>query len=415
MNTKNSILSALDLARTGESPAGEAPVVLAVDRLFELALVQRASDIHLEPQVRGLFVRFRVDGMLRTIHEYPITAAPAIVSRIKIMASMDIAEKRLPQDGQIRTQIGKRDIELRISTLPGKYGEKVVIRVLDKTKTAINLGELDMNPLTQSRFEMAIDKPQGIILVTGPTGSGKTTTLYSALSRLRSPMLNIITLEDPIEYELLSGSGDESGVTQVQMNPKIGLTFATSLRASLRQDPDVIMLGEIRDKETAETAMRASMTGHLVFSTLHTNGAPDTISRLRDIGVDAYLVASTLNAVMAQRLMRLLCPECKEPYTLPARMMESLFAHRPKSQAPALCRPRGCEHCQETGYWGRQGIFELLLVSEEIKQLIMTGARTEEVCDLAKKQGMATLRQSGLELVYRGLTTVDEVFRNTVE
>ncbi|OGR88980.1 MAG: hypothetical protein A2992_07085 [Elusimicrobia bacterium RIFCSPLOWO2_01_FULL_59_12] len=398
-----------------EGGDSQAPIVRVVDKLFEMALSRRASDIHLEPQEQGLFLRFRIDGGLQTIHQFPREACPAIVSRIKILAAMDIAEKRLPQDGQIRTKVRDRDIEMRISTLPGKYGEKVVIRLLDKSVAAMDLGQMGMAPKTQSQFEMIIDKPQGIILVTGPTGSGKTTTLYSVLTRLRSPLKNIITLEDPIEYELMSEADDEAGVTQVQLNPKIGLTFSAGLRASLRQDPDVIMVGEIRDKETAEVAMKAAMTGHLVLSTLHTNSAPETVGRLLDIGIDSYLIASTVISVMAQRLMRLLCETCKEAYQPPARMLQNLFPGLKTGTIPTLYRPKGCARCQDAGYCGRQGIFELMPVTDELKRLIQAEASVEELKKLAQDQGMATLRQSGLDLVCRGFTTIEEVFRNTVQ
>ena len=401
----------LTLTRTDD----DTPIVQVVDKLFEMALANRASDIHLEPQPQGLFVRFRIDGSLQTIHQFPKAASLAVISRIKIMANMDIAEKRLPQDGQIRTQIGGRAMELRISTLPGKYGEKVVIRLLDKTIAALDLGQMGMDPRTQSRFEMVIDFPQGMILVTGPTGSGKTTTLYSVLTRLRSPLKNIITLEDPIEYELLSETDNDAGVTQVQMNTKIGLTFATGLRASLRQDPDVIMIGEIRDKETAEVAMKAAMTGHLVFSTLHTNSAPETIGRLRDIGIEPYLMAATVTAVMAQRLLRLLCPECRQPYSPPAAVMKNLFATWSPETSGTLYRPKGCANCYGSGYRGRRGIFELMTMTDELRTLIHTGRPVEDIKKMAISQGTQTLRESGLDLVFQGLTTVEEVFRNTVE
>jgi len=401
----------LDL-RDGTLEAGTSHTV---DRIFEMALDHRTSDIHLEPQAAGLFVRFRVDGVLHTIHEFPKAAAPALVSRVKIMASMDIAEKRLPQDGQISVKIRGKEIDMRISTLPTKYGEKVVIRFLDKSATLMNLGLLGMDPQVQSQFEMLIDKPQGMILVTGPTGSGKSTTLYAVLSRLKSPFKNIITLEDPIEYELIPADSHDAGTTQVQMHPKIGLTFAAGLRASLRQDPDIIMVGEIRDQETAEVAIKSAMTGHLVLSTLHTNSASETIGRLRDIGIESYLTASTVLGIMAQRLVRVLCASCKESYDLPEHAVKSILPGRAVHSKLTLFRPKGCPLCQGAGYLGRRGIYELLTINEAIRELIHRNAPSAEIKAAARAQGMKTLRESGLALVFEGVTTVDEVFRNTVE
>jgi len=390
----------------------EAPIIKIVEKLFELALKQRASDIHLEPQHKGLFVRYRIDGALKTIHEFPLAIAGPLISRIKVTALMDITQKRLPQDGQISMKIAGRDIDLRVSTLPAKYGEKVVIRLLDKSTVALDLGRLGMNPHTQSTFERMIDKPQGIILVTGPTGAGKTTTLYSVLNRLKSPMKNIITLEDPIEYELLADAEAEAGITQVQINAKINLTFVTALRASLRQDPDVIMVGEIRDRETAEVAMKAAMTGHMVLSTLHTNDSVEAVSRMRDIGVEPYLIASSVVGVMAQRLLRMLCEKCKEAYEPPVKALKAIFGQT--TEITKLYRARGCDHCEKTGYRGRIGIYELLSLSDELKQMIHSNVNSDEMRKLAKSQGLKTLRESGLEFVTQGLTTAEEVFRHTI-
>ena len=331
MNTSKEVLELLSVEAKPTAPkeaihckeldlpggAHEGRISQLTDKMFEIALDRRASDIHLEPQPDGLFFRLRIDGSLHTVHEFPKATAASMISRIKIMAALDISEKRLPQDGQISLKIRGKEIDLRISTLPGKHGEKIVARILDKSATPLDLGKLGMDPLLQSQFEMLIEKPQGILLVTGPTGSGKSTTLYSVLNRLKSPFKNIITLEDPVEYELIPRNSHESGATQVQMHPKIGLTFAMGLRAALRQDPDIIMVGEIRDQETAEVAIKAAMTGHMVLSTLHTNSAPQTIGRLRDIGIEPYLTASTVLGIMAQRLVRVLCVACKEPYELP--------------------------------------------------------------------------------------------------
>jgi len=393
-------------------PSPDRPPAELVDRLLAVASEYGASDIHLEPHPSGFAVRLRIDGVLQTVHEFPLVVQPAITSRMKVMTGMDITERRLPQDGQSKITIGDRTVSLRMSTLPGKYGEKIVVRLLSSNVSSMDLGQMGMDPRTEGLFEMLIMKPQGMVLVTGPTGSGKSTTLYAAIKRLRDPLKNIITLEDPIEYDLLSGL-DEAGVTQVQMNPKVGLTFATAMRASLRQDPDIIMVGEIRDRETAEVAMRAAMTGHLVFSTLHTNGAPETIGRLRDIGVDAYLIASTVRAVLAQRLVRVLCDKCKEAYTLPARALKTLFPEA--TGALQLHRPKGCPECRGTGYQGRKGIYELLEVNEEFRELIQTDVPVAELRKAATRQGIQTLRQSALDLVKKGVTSVEEVYRTTME
>jgi type II secretory ATPase GspE/PulE/Tfp pilus assembly ATPase PilB-like protein len=395
--------------------AEESRTSQTIDRLFEVAMDRRASDIHLEPQPAGLFVRLRIDGTLHTIHEFPKALMPALISRVKIMALMDISEKRLPQDGQISIKIRGKELDLRISTLPGKYGEKIVVRLLHKSTDALSLGHLGMDPKAQGQFEMLIDKPQGILLVTGPTGSGKSTTLYAVLNRLKSPFKNIITLEDPIEYDLIPKDSHESGAVQVQMHPKIGLTFAAGLRASLRQDPDVIMVGEIRDQETAEVSIKAAMTGHLVLSTLHTNSAPETIGRLRDIGIESYLIASTVLGIMAQRLVRILCPACKTAYELPERAVKSIFPNRNLSAKVVLYRPKGCEQCQGAGYWGRRGIYELLEMNEALREMVHRNTPASEIKTLAQRHGMKSLRESGLDLVFQGLTTVEEVFRNTVD
>ena len=405
----------------GFSPS-ESSVPRIVDKLFELALKYRASDIHLEPQVEAIFVRFRVDGVLEGIHQFPASLSAPIVSCIKVMAKLDITERRIPQDGQISTTVNGRDIGLRVSTVPGKYGETTVIRLLDRASDVVDIDKLGMDPTTRDRFEDVIVKPQGLVLVTGPTGSGKTTTLYAVLNLIRSSLKNIFTLEDPIECELLATSTKETGVTQVQVYSKIGLTFATGLRAALRQDPDVIMVGEIRDKETAEAAMKAAMTGHLVLSTLHTNDAASTIIRLRDIGCEPYLLGSTITGIMAQRLLRLLCSECKQPYTTPAHALGNLFprtslfsANSDPNSNLTLYRPVGCARCHGTGYWGRHGIFELLIVTEEIRTLIHEGGSAEAIKKAAQSDGLKTLRESGCKLVLEGLTTVEEVFRHTVD
>ena len=392
----------------------ESAIPKVVQRLFELALKHRASDVHFESQPNGVFVRFRVDGVLHTIHQFPRTAAQQVLSRLKIMANMNIAEKRLPQDGQVGLKLEEKDIDLRISTMPAKYGEKMVVRVLQRSMHALELSKLGMGSITQTRFEALVERPQGLILVTGPTGSGKTTTLYSVISRIKSPLKNIITLEDPIEYELMAASPNDAGITQIQVNPRIDFTFASALRASLRQDPDVIMVGEIRDRETAEVAMKASMTGHIVLSTLHTNDTAQTIGRLRDIGIEPYLIASTVTGVLAQRLLRLLCTNCKETYSPPMRALKGLFPEFSEDKSISLCRPKGCHECQGTGYRDRIGIYELLTMTEQISALVHKNASVAEIKEFSEKQGLKSLRRSGLDLVYQGLTTLEEVFRHTV-
>jgi type II secretory ATPase GspE/PulE/Tfp pilus assembly ATPase PilB-like protein len=395
--------------------SGEMGIPRIVDTLFLLAQDHRASDIHLEPQVDDFFIRFRIDGVLHTVQTLPKTVMAAVISRIKVLANLDIAEKRLPQDGQIVTTIGKKELDMRVSTLPAKYGEKTVIRLLDKSGAIIDMGHLGMEPTLQSQLEMLIERPQGMFLVTGPTGSGKSTTLYSIIKKLKSPLKNIITLEDPIEYELLGAGSKEAGITQVQIHSKIGLTFAAGLRSALRQDPDVIMLGEIRDQETAEVAMKSAMTGHLVLSTLHTNDAPSAISRLRDMGAEAYLITSTLMGVMAQRLVRVLCMHCRESYEPPMRTLKNLFPEEKLQKAVILYRPKGCPKCQSTGYWGRKGIYELIIVNDLYRELIQSGARTDALKKQAHQEGVRTLRESGMDLVYEGFTSVEEVFRHTVD
>lgn len=383
-----------------------------VDRIFAISVAKGASDIHFEPQAKGFFVRLRIDGALRTLRELPVSLKPSVTARIKILASLDITEKRLPQDGGIRKKIRDREVDLRISTLPSRYGEKVVIRILDRSSASLNLSRIGLDPVTQSNLEMMVDKPQGILLVTGPTGSGKTTTLYSILNRMKSPMKNIITLENPVEYELLDPSVDETGVTQVQVNLKSGLTFARGLRAALRQDPDVLMVGEIRDKETAEIAMRSALTGHLVLSTLHTNSAPDTVGRLRDIGIEPFLIASTLNGVLAQRLVRTLCEDCRQTYRPPTRTLQSLLGSAPSEAL--LHRAVGCSNCDGTGYKGRYGIFELMVIDEEMRQLIRDDKNIDILKHELRRRGIKNLRDAGMSLVVEGRTTIEEIYRATI-
>jgi type IV pilus assembly protein PilB len=370
------------------------------------AIRDRASDIHFEPDEKALGVRFRIDGFLYESLTLPKPIHPALTSRIKILAEMDIAETRLPQDGNFNVKLEKRGFEIRVSTFPTIYGENVVLRILDQTSTLFKLEDLGFSEEVLNHFKQLVRKTSGIILVTGPTGSGKTTTLYALLNMVNSKDKNIITIEDPVEYRLAL-------IRQTQINPKAGINFATGLRSILRQDPDIIMIGEIRDLETSEIAMQSSLTGHLVLSTLHTNDAPEAISRLMDIGVEPYLISSSVIGVLAQRLVRTICPDCKTPYQVDPKIMSDLGEDVLKLKGPlTLYRGKGCKNCKHSGYWGRSGIFELLLVNEEIKKLISEKASTQVIRDVAKKTaGMVSLRVDGLRKVLKGITTLDEVDR----
>jgi general secretion pathway protein E/type IV pilus assembly protein PilB len=383
--------------------AQEASVVRLVNEILLEAVEQRASDVHLEPQERGLRIRYRVDGLL---HSQP--APPeinrfqaAILSRLKIMARLNIAEKRLPQDGRIKLRVAGRDIDVRVSVIPMLYGEGVVLRILDKGRMVFNLKSIGMDDRTYEIFEELIGYPHGILLVTGPTGSGKTTTLYSALNEVKSDNTKIITVEDPIEYHL-------DGINQIQVHSRIGLTFAAGLRSILRHDPDVILIGEIRDYETAESAIQASLTGHLVFSTLHTNDAAGAFTRLVDMGVEPYLVASTVEAVMAQRLVRTICPECRETYQPEDRDLPDDF---PRDGLGTLARGTGCRNCQGTGYLGRIGVFELLRTTDPIRDLTLKRASSSAIRNQAASEGMYSLREDGWRKVQAGVTTIEEVLR----
>jgi general secretion pathway protein E len=365
----------------------------------------RASDIHIEPFEKELVVRFRIDGVLYEIVKPPPKLQASIVSRVKIMAGLNIAEKRIPQDGRIRTRFAGREIDLRVSTLPVRHGERVVMRILEKG-TVFSLDGVGMSADTVALFREVITRPHGIVLVTGPTGSGKTTTLYSALAEINAPDLNILTIEDPIEYEL-------RGVGQTQVNPKIDLTFASALRAHLRQDPDVILVGEIRDKETADNAVQASLTGHLVFSTLHTNDAATAFTRLIDMGVEKFLVTSSLLAVLAQRLVRRLCPQCKVAYTpMPGELAEAGVDSQ-RFHGHVLYKGVGCPACLMTGYKGRTGIYEFLSVSDEVRELVLRNAPANQVARRARELGMRSLREDGMRVVAEGRTSLDEVMRVT--
>jgi type II secretion system protein E len=385
--------------------AQEASVVRLVNEILLEAIETRASDVHIESQAAGLVIRYRVDGIL---HPQPVPPEinrfqAAIISRLKIMSHLNIAERRLPQDGRIKLRVKAREIDVRVSVIPMIHGEGLVLRILDKGAMVFELQSLGMDPGTYEQFGELIRLPHGIVLVTGPTGSGKTTTLYSALIEINSPDTKIITTEDPVEYQL-------AGINQIQVHPKIGLTFASSLRSILRHDPDVVLIGEIRDLETAENAIQAALTGHLVFSTLHTNDAAGAYARLSDMGVESFLVASTVEAVMAQRLVRRLCPHCREAYAPDKEKMPADFPWHRLADRP-LYRQVGCRECRHVGYFGRMGIYELLLTNNNIRQLAHDRASTWRIKQAAVKQGMVTLRDDGWRKAMDGMTTVDEVLR----
>ncbi len=386
--------------------ASEAPIIKVVNMLITRSVESRASDIHIEPFEDELKVRYRIDGVLYDIESIPKKLQAAIISRIKIMAKLNIAERRLPQDGRIKLKVSDKEIDMRVSTIPVLYGESVVMRILSKESIVVDLNLLGFSPQMLSGFNQLINKPNGIILVTGPTGSGKTTTLYGAIDKINSPDRKIITVEDPVEYQL-------KGVNQIQVKPQIGLNFATTLRHVVRQDPDVIMIGEIRDLETAEIAIQSALTGHLVFSTLHTNDAPSTITRLIDMGLENFLLSSTIRGILAQRLIRVICPACKEPDTSAADKEElSLFGI--SSDTP-LYKGKGCEKCTFTGYYSRSGIFELLIISDEIRRLILKNADSNQIREAARRGGMKTLMEDGAEKIKAGTTTLSEILKVTQE
>jgi len=382
--------------------ASEAPIIRLVNMLITRAVESRASDIHIEPFEDELKVRYRIDGVLHDIESTPKRLQAAVVSRIKIMAKLNIAERRLPQDGRIRLKVGESELDLRVSTIPVLYGESVVMRLLRKESIVIDLNLLGFPPQTLTSFDQLITKPNGIILVTGPTGSGKTTTLYGALDKINSPDKKIITVEDPVEYQL-------KGVNQIQVKPQIGLNFENTLRHIVRQDPDIIMIGEIRDLDTAQIAIQSALTGHLVFSTLHTNDAPSAITRLLDMGVENFLLSSTIRGILAQRLVRVICPSCKEPDpSIAAREELKLFGIRDDVQ---LYRGKGCETCAFTGYYGRSGIFELLVVDDDVRKLILKNADSNAIRTAAKQHGMRTLLEDGAEKIKDGVSTLSEILR----
>ena len=401
-------ISAEMLAKQGE----EAPVVKLVNVILMSAIQKGASDIHLEPYEKELRIRYRVDGILYNIMSPPMKFKDAMTSRIKIMAKLDISEKRLPQDGRIKIRFqdngSPKDIDFRVSSLPTLFGEKIVMRLLDKDKLMLDMTKLGFESESLVKFEAAIQKPWGMVLVTGPTGSGKTNTLYSSIQRINTPETNIMTAEDPVEFNMM-------GINQVQVRENIGLNFASALRSFLRQDPNIILVGEIRDFETAEIAVKAALTGHLVLSTLHTNDAPSTVNRLMNMGIEPFLVASSLNLVCAQRLVRRICTHCAEPHPTPAPALVQAGFSADDAKTVVPTKGKGCDKCNNTGYKGRVGLYEVMDVTEELRELILVGASALELRRKAVEEGMISLRQSGLRKVKDGMTTIDEVVRETVK
>ena len=386
--------------------ASEAPVIRLVNLLITRAIEMRASDIHLEPFEGDFKVRYRIDGVLHDMEAPPRRLQAAVISRLKIMAKLNIAERRLPQDGRIKLRVLGKEIDFRVSTLPTMFGESVVLRILDRESVVLDLEKLGFPDYDLIKFRDLINRPYGIILVTGPTGSGKTTTLYAALGEINSPEKKIITVEDPIEYQL-------GGVNQVQVKAGIGLSFANILRSILRQDPDVIMIGEIRDAETAEIAIHSALTGHLVFSTLHTNDAAGAVTRLLEMGMENYLISSSLLGIMAQRLVRVICPDCKEAYTPEMGVMEEMGVSQSEVKENPIFKGAGCEKCSNTGFLGRKGIYELLLMNDDIRELILEKAPSNVIKEKGRSQGMQTLREAGWHKVKEGISTISEVLRVT--
>jgi type IV pilus assembly protein PilB len=394
-----------------ERAAEEAPIIKLVNLILTDAVKRGASDIHIEPYEKEVRVRFRIDGILQAVMAPPMKLRDAIISRIKIMAKLDISEKRLPQDGRIMIKYRKdgkiKDLDFRVSTIPALYGEKIVMRLLDKENLRLDMTKLGFEQESLAKFERAILRPYGMVLVTGPTGSGKTNTLYSSIARLNTPETNIMTAEDPVEFQL-------AGINQVQMKDQIGLNFAAALRAFLRQDPNIILVGEIRDFETAEIAVKAALTGHLVLSTLHTNDAPSTISRLMNMGIEPFLVATSVNLICAQRLVRKICSNCKEVLKVPEQAMLDAGYTQEELATTEIFIGKGCGTCNKTGYKGRVGLYEVMEINDELRELILVGASALELKKKAMDNGMLTLRRSGLTKVALGMTTIEEVVRETV-
>jgi general secretion pathway protein E len=387
-----------------EDGANDAPIIRMVNHLMDRALDLNASDIHFEPEEKYLQVRCRVDGVMVDLERLPASAQAAVSSRVKLMARLDIGEKRLPQDGRIQYKMGSRTLDMRVSTLPGVHGESIVLRILDRSAVNVSLDQLGMPDDILKPYNHVIKQPHGIILVTGPTGSGKTTTLYATLEKINTGRNKTITVEDPVEYQL-------EGITQIHVNSKIGLNFAAGLRSIVRQDPDIIMVGEIRDAETAEIAIESALTGHLVFSTLHTNDAAGAITRLQDMGIDTYLISSSIIAVMAQRLVRKICPHCIE--TVPLSDEEAELLEISQKECPEIKRGKGCERCGNTGYKGRLGLYELLLTSDDIRHVIGSGGDANAIRKQAMEEGLRTLRKDAMEKLYQGITTPEEIVRVT--
>jgi type IV pilus assembly protein PilB len=407
--------TAIDFSDDGPSGKGsgtnvaddsDAPVIRLVHLIIQEAVMSRASDIHIEPFADRVRIRYRIDGVCLERDSAPRRLLGSIVSRVKIMGSIDIAEKRRPQDGRIKIHIAGKDIDLRVSILPTNHGQSVVMRILDRDNIKVGLRDLGFSEDNWKRFQTLIKRPNGILLVTGPTGSGKTTTLYAALNELNRPDVKIITAEDPVEYYL-------PGVNQCEVKAKIGMTFARIIRAMLRQNPNILLVGEIRDEETANTAIQASLTGHLVFSTLHTNDAPSAITRLVDIGVQPFLVASSVMGIMGQRLVRKVCPKCKARFEPPAHVLKGLGLRPEVAKKANFMKGKGCSHCNKTGYRGRMGIHELMVMSSSIRDMTFKGETTQAIRKVARKQGMHTLFEDGMIKAMKGLTTVDEILRIT--
>jgi type IV pilus assembly protein PilB len=400
-------ISAETLAKQGE----EAPVIKLVNVVLMSAISKGASDIHIEPYEKEYRIRYRIDGILYNVMSPPLKMRDAITSRVKIMAKLDIAEKRLPQDGRIKIRFSDngsvKDIDFRVSVLPTLFGEKIVMRLLDKSKLMLDMTKLGFEEESLKKLEVAISKPWGMVLVTGPTGSGKTNTLYSSISKINTPETNIMTAEDPVEFNL-------QGVNQVQVRENIGLNFAAALRSFLRQDPNIILVGEIRDFETAEIAVKAALTGHLVLSTLHTNDAPSTINRLMNMGIEPFLVASSLNLVCAQRLVRRVCANCKVADDVPPKALEQIGFSADDARTVKAYKGTGCEKCNKTGYKGRVGLYEVMEITDELRELILVGASALELRRKAVEEGMVTLRGSGLRKISAGMTSIEEVLRETV-
>ncbi len=405
-DSADSIISEIEETADLLDETSDAPIIKLVNLVLAQAIKDRSSDIHIEPYANSLKIRYRIDGMLYNLLNLPRRIQSSLVSRIKIMAKLNIAEKRLPQDGRIEVKIGDKSVDIRVSVIPTAFGERVVLRLLDKSQALLTLSDLGLDEAKVAQFDRLIKSPYGIVLVTGPTGSGKTTSLYAALSKINSPSINIITIEDPIEYQI-------EGIGQIQVNPKIDLTFATGLRSIVRQDPDVILVGEVRDRETAEIAIQSSLTGHLVFSTLHTNDAASAITRLIDMGIEPFLVASSVIAIVAQRLVRVLCPRCKEAYEPDTESLIDAGIPRNAVNGRSIYRRKGCNACMNTGYRGRTGIFEIMIMDEGVKKLILRTSDSNQINDEAVRNGMSTLVQDGARKVLEGVTTIEEVLRVT--